>query len=144
MKHGILILTLACVAGLLISSLGLANEPAKMMEGAQKDTSHTGMQTMTQTEDMQQLQTLRQPETLDLNPSQIAEMQQLLNQEGYDLSSVKGILDQETMAAIRLFQESERLTVTGMPNPETLRALAPSGNMQEFFGLAPEFKEYTE
>ena len=144
MKHGILILTLVFVAGLLISSLGLANEPGKMMKGAQKEASQTGVQTMPQTDDIQQIQTQRQSETRDLSPAQITEMQHLLNQEGYEIGSIKGILDQESMGAIRLFQESERLTVTGMPNPETLRALAPSGNMQEFFGLAPEFKDNKE
>jgi peptidoglycan hydrolase-like protein with peptidoglycan-binding domain len=43
--------------------------------------------------------------------------------------------------AIREFQKAEGLTVTGIPDQETLRSLVTDAKTQEFFGLAPEFGE---
>lgn len=76
-----------------------------------------------------------------LNEEQVSEMQRLLKSQGYAVGSGYGIIDDETRVAIRQFQDTEGLTVTGHPNNETLRALAPNRDQQEFFGLSPEFGE---
>jgi peptidoglycan hydrolase-like protein with peptidoglycan-binding domain len=83
-----------------------------------------------------------------LNEGQVGEMQNLLTEQGYEVDnirnqtdSVHGVLTDRTTAAIRQFQDTEGLTITGYPNEETLRALAPSSDKQEFFGLSPEFGE---
>ncbi len=77
-----------------------------------------------------------------LNEAQVNELQQLLRQHGYEVGSTSGVLDRNTVAAIRQFQDMEGLTITGHPNRETLRALAPSNEQQEFFGLSPEYGEW--
>jgi peptidoglycan hydrolase-like protein with peptidoglycan-binding domain len=120
MKHGILILTLAFVAGLLISSQVLATGQGQMKS---------------------ETQTQQKSAALELNPDQTKEMQRLLNKQGYEIENITGVIDEETMAAIRIFQVTEGLTVTGMPNQETLRALAPGTGQQEYFGISPEFGE---
>ncbi len=74
-----------------------------------------------------------------LNREQITEMQHLLNKQGSMKVGVTGVLNEETMTAIRQFQSSAGLAVTGLPNRETLRTLAPDRSQQEFFGLAPEY-----
>jgi len=135
MKHGIITLTLALLAGLLISSQVMAAGQGKMMGAERQVAAQTGTQTM------EQMHTNNQVQTRELNPVQITEMQRLLEQQGYKIGSANGIIGEETMDAIRLYQGTENLTVTGMPNAETLRALAPAVNQQEFFGLAPEFGE---
>lgn len=74
-----------------------------------------------------------------LNADQISEMQRLLTSQGYDVANVNGVLDVETKAALRQFQEANGLTITSTPTTETLRALSPSWWQQEYFGLSPEF-----
>lgn len=117
MKRIILLLAILCSGGLLISSLALAAEMDK--------DSNVGYHMKT--------------EVPQLNMDQITEMQRLLNQQGYEIGMVNGVIGEETHAAIRQFQEANQLTVTGTPNVETLRALAPTTEQQEFFGLSPEY-----
>lgn len=80
-------------------------------------------------------------EDRSLNSEQISEMQKILDSQGYKVDDVNGVLNDSTREAIRQFQEAQGLVVTGMPNEETLRALAPDSKRQEFFGLSPEFSE---
>jgi len=80
-------------------------------------------------------------EDRSLNSEQISEMQKILDSQGYKVDDVNGVLNDSTREAIRQFQEAQGLVVTGMPNEETLRALAPDSKQQEFFGLSPEFSE---
>jgi peptidoglycan hydrolase-like protein with peptidoglycan-binding domain len=78
-----------------------------------------------------------------LNRSQVQEMQRILSQKGFDPGDVDGYIGPDTQEAIREFQRSEGLAVTGNPNEQTLRALAPP-EKHEFFGLAPEFEGETQ
>jgi hypothetical protein len=87
-----------------------------------------------------QKQVADQTMTQDLSVFQIREMQRLLTANGYDVGSV-GSLDEGTMTALRHFQEAQGLTITGMPNERTLRALVLSGGQFEFFGLSPAYGE---
>ena len=75
-----------------------------------------------------------------LNEEQISEMQQILQDAGYDVA-ISGELDSDTVSALEEFQRSEGLAVTGEPDENTLRSLAPTAEEQEFFGLSPEFGE---
>jgi len=52
----------------------------------------------------------------------IIALQKALNERGEDLA-VDGVLGTDTVAALRRFQDSEGLQVTGQPSPETLAAL---------------------
>jgi hypothetical protein len=76
-----------------------------------------------------------------LDREQVREMQNLLNDHGFNAGQADGYMGQRTQEALRQFQESEGLAATGTPDQETLRALAPSVEKQEFFGLSPEFGE---
>jgi peptidoglycan hydrolase-like protein with peptidoglycan-binding domain len=53
----------------------------------------------------------------------IREMQHRLNARGFHVGTPDGILGPKTRAALREFQRSENLEVTGQPNPRTLAAL---------------------
>jgi peptidoglycan hydrolase-like protein with peptidoglycan-binding domain len=77
----------------------------------------------------------------NLNQEQIREMQNLLNDQGFNAGPADGFMGPRTRVSISQFQESEGLTATGNPDQETLRALSPSAEKQEFFGLSPEFGE---
>ncbi len=77
----------------------------------------------------------------NLTPEQIREAQKLLNEHGLKAVAVDGIYGKQTRNAIREFQKSEKLTITGRLDNPTLRALAPTTEKQEFFGLSPAYGE---
>jgi len=110
----------------------MASDLSGQRESQQSMTTQTGEQVPQQVANLQ------------LNEEQRKELQRLLNEQGYEVANIDGVIGQDTMAAIRRFQESAGLKTTGMPNQETLRALAPSSDQQEFFGLSPEFGETGE
>jgi peptidoglycan hydrolase-like protein with peptidoglycan-binding domain len=140
MRRVSLILALALLSGLLIIGQALAAEQYQ-----QRDTqtvvalSGEQLRQWNLAQDRAQAQHQMRIATQQLTREQVIEMKNLLNQQGYRVSHIDGIIGNETMAAIEHFQKAEGLATTGMPNQETLRALAPSNNQQEFFGLAPEF-----
>ena len=147
MRHMTQILTLVFLGGLLISSQALAAGQSQQGD-TQKIAALTGEQlqqfnlAQERVETQERMYAQQQRETQQLNREQVREMQRLLNQRGYRIGSINGgYVGQETTAAIHSFQKDEGLTVTGMPNQETLRALAPSRVQHEFFGLSPEFGE---
>src|SRR5919206_546935 len=53
----------------------------------------------------------------------IRKVQATLNARGYKAVAVNGVLDQSTQSALRAFQKSEGLKITGRPNPRTLAHL---------------------
>lgn len=73
----------------------------------------------------------------NLNAEQIREAQRLLNQHGLKAGMADGIYGKQTRTAIRNFQKSKKLTITGSLDSQTLRALAPTTEKQDFFGLSP-------
>lgn len=85
---------------------------------------------------------IEQTGSLSLNSDQVMEMQNLLRVRGYDVGAADGMLSNQTSDAISKYQADQKLTITGTPTPETVRALAPNAEQQEFFGLSPEFGEY--
>lgn len=76
-----------------------------------------------------------------LNEEQVRHMQQILKDNGYEVGEEDGTIGPQTNKALEKFQEDQGLTVNGTPDQETLRALAPTPEEQEFFGLAPAFQE---
>ena len=56
-------------------------------------------------------------------PSTIRKVQDTLNARGYKAGPANGILGDSTRAALRQFQKSESIAVTGRPNPRTLAHL---------------------
>lgn len=53
----------------------------------------------------------------------IRKTQETLNARGYKAGPANGVLDESTQAALREFQRSEKIAVTGRPNPRTLARL---------------------
>ena len=56
-------------------------------------------------------------------PATIRRVQETLNARGYKAGAPNGILGDATRAALREFQRSEKIAVTGSPNPRTLARL---------------------
>lgn len=137
MKHTVLIVTMAItfVAGLFVAGQALGAGQEKMGKSPMMGSSSMG--------EMGQMQQTHSA-AANLNREQIREMQKLLNERGCKVGQTDGFMGPRTRAALRQFQTSEGLTKTGSPDRETLRALAPSVEKQEFFGLSPEFGEKME
>ena len=131
MKRNILIFTttMAFMAALLIGGQALGAGQEQMGQ------TQMGSSSMGQEAQMQQSRLA----SADLNRDQICEMQNLLNNQGFSSGRADGFIGPRTREALRQFQTAEGLTATGLPDRETLRALAPSAEKQEFFGLSPEF-----
>jgi len=125
MKRIILSLTMVFLAGFVVASQGLASG-----ESQHGMTSESGGMQMEQTK-----------QSVSLNNNQVRELQRILNDKGYNIGMVDGIIGPKTQQALRSFQQSEGLSVTGNPDMLTLKALAPDAKTQEFFGLSPAFEE---
>jgi peptidoglycan hydrolase-like protein with peptidoglycan-binding domain len=57
------------------------------------------------------------------SPATIRKAQETLNARGFKAGPANGVLGESTATALRAFQKSENLVVTGRLNPRTLRAL---------------------
>jgi peptidoglycan hydrolase-like protein with peptidoglycan-binding domain len=132
MKRIVLYTATAFIAGLFSSGLALAaGESYSGSERGTVEERHT---------DVPETGITGSVASFQLNEEQISEVQQILQDEGYDVA-ISGELDSDTISALEEFQRSEGLVVTGEPDENTLRALAPTAEEQEFFGLSPEFGE---
>jgi hypothetical protein len=60
----------------------------------------------------------------------IAELQQLLDEQGYDPGAVDGIFGDRTARAIRSYQANNGLKVTGRPSADLVERLRVSGREQ--------------
>jgi peptidoglycan hydrolase-like protein with peptidoglycan-binding domain len=58
-----------------------------------------------------------------LGASTIMEIQQALNEQGFDAGDVDGVWGNNTVAALRNFQQMKGLETTGQPNQDTLNEL---------------------
>ena len=133
MKHLVLISAMVAVAGLFFAGPALSagsGQMGGMSQGMSQPASGAAMGTTMQHGMIMQ----------HLNRQQVREMQTILNQNGFKVGTADGILGSRTTDALRQFQQSKGLAVTGEPNQETLRALAPA-DKQEFFGLSPSYNE---
>ena len=66
---------------------------------------------------------LRHQRQSDVEASNIAEAQQLLRQNGFYSGPVDGIMNERTREALRSFQESRQLNVTGRIDNDTAQEL---------------------
>ncbi len=130
MKRLLLILTLVMISCLLLASQATASDSKHTMGDAENQMKRMAHDSAGQAHQLDQ--------------KQIQEMQRLLQEKGYEVGSVDGVMSEETTEAIREFQEDEGLAQTGQADQKTLRALAPESDQQEFFGLSPEFGEMQE
>jgi len=141
MKRLILITTLAAFACLLIAgqALSAGNQNADM--GPSGSDQAPGMMNAGQHQNMMNEGQYQGMMGKNLNPEQIREAQRLLNEHGFKAGAADGIYGKQTRAAIRGFQQSEKLVITGKLDDPTLRVLAPNTEKQEFFGLSPAYGE---
>jgi len=131
MKNLVLYITLIFTAGLLTAGTALgAGQANRNLVAQSMDTSESGH--------MQ-----NEAAAVPLSQEQITRMQTLLNDNGYRVGQEDGVVGSRTTDAIKSFQHDQGLAETGVPDRETLKALAPSAQDQEFFGLAPAFNEET-
>jgi peptidoglycan hydrolase-like protein with peptidoglycan-binding domain len=129
MKKIILITTMAFIAGLFTVGQGLGSGDygsGKTSEESSAQVEETGKHEMA---------------AVSLDSKQISELQRILSDKGYEVGAIDGVIGESTEKALRDFQTANELAVTGNPDKETLRALAPDAETQEFFGLSPEFGE---
>jgi len=60
---------------------------------------------------------------LDIEPKRVAEIQQALAQKGFYTGEATGVYDEATIDAMRRFQASSRLDITGYPTAHALKRL---------------------
>lgn len=134
MKRIVLLTAMAFIAGLFASSMamGMSHEKSGGEEGAMEKEHGAEVTQMKSTG------------THELKQEQVRELQSILKDEGYAVGPVDGIIGPKTRGAVEEFQRDEGLAVTGNADETTLRALAPSAEKQEFFGLSPEFGKEKE
>jgi hypothetical protein len=75
-----------------------------------------------QQETMQQQELQAEPAPMGMDEQSIRELQQALNDAGYNVM-VDGIWGTQTRTALQEFQQQEGLEATGEPDPQTLAAL---------------------
>ena len=150
MKRLILIstlVTLTClfVAGQALSagnqSSGMGMSNSDKAPGMMGDGQHNNMMGDGQQQGMMEKGQHTGMMSRNLNTEQIREAQKLLNERGLKAGATDGIYGKQTEAAIRNFQKSEKLVVTGKLDNPTLKALAQSVEKQKFFGISPAFNE---
>lgn len=136
MRHLALILTLVFLGGLLITNQALAfgqYQPGETLQVA----ALTGEE-LRQWHRAQMHTQDNQVQVQHLTAEQIRTLHALLR--GYYGGEYEsGSIGRETTAAIENFQRDYKLTVTGEPNEETLRALMLHTMMDEYYGIAPIF-----
>jgi peptidoglycan hydrolase-like protein with peptidoglycan-binding domain len=64
-----------------------------------------------------------QPDRFGLRLGERQEIQRLLTRAGFDTQGADGVIGPNSEAAIRAWQQSRRLTVTGQPSREMLEQL---------------------
>jgi len=129
MRHIVLTTALAFIAGLFFAGQGLGTGEYEHGKAA---GSGSAMMEETHQSEMA---------AHSLDNEQVRELQKILTDRGFEAGPVDGIIGPRTTQALRNFQESEGLAVSGNPDENTLKALAPDAETQEFFGLSPEFGE---
>jgi peptidoglycan hydrolase-like protein with peptidoglycan-binding domain len=62
-----------------------------------------------------------------VSPENIREIERVLQAQGYNPGAVEGVMDQNTVNAIRAFQQREGLRGTAVLNPGTVKRLVGKG-----------------
>lgn len=95
--------------------------PAAAQQTQEDPAAMPGQETQQQ-ETMQQQGLQAEPAPMGMDEQSIRELQQALNNAGYDVM-VDGIWGQQTRTALEEFQQQEGIEPTGEPDPQTLAAL---------------------
>lgn len=136
MRYIVTTIAMACIGGLFTAALVLA--AAEPRTGIGSQTAEGQQQYGAATEAGQPQQ---QVTALQMDGKQVRALQSALNEKGFAVGAVDGIVGPKTMGAIRDFQSKEGLTATGQPDQQTLKALGIEVGQQEYMGLSPEFGE---
>lgn len=132
MRNIVFTTVMALIGGFFTAGLVLAASNAEMATDQQEQQYGTSSEARQQQPQMA---------ALPLNERQVRELQNTLNDKGFAVESVDGIIGPKTTTAIRNFQREEGLATTGLPDMQTLKALGINVGEQEFTGVAPEFGE---
>lgn len=139
----ILLATAATIA-LSLPAMAQGQQPADQTQNTQQpmDQSQTNQmnkqsgssQMGEQSSSGMQQQARQQIDPSDLSQDQIAEIQQALNQKGFDTKSVDGKWGPETKTALRKFQEENNLQGSGQLTEQTLAQLGVNFQGQSTVG----------
>ena len=136
MRYIVMTTAMAFIGGLFTAGLVLA--AAEPPLGISSPTE-AGQQQQGTAAEMEQPQ--QQVTALQMDGKQVRALQNALNEKGFAVGAVDGIVGPKTAGAIRDFQSKEGLTATGQPDQQTLKALGIEGGQQEYMGVSPEFGE---
>ena len=123
MRNIVMTTAMAFIGGLFSAGLVLA--------AAETPASHSSQSEMAKQQ--------QQAGAVKLDSKRVNEMQRALNEKGYAVGRVDGVVGPQTSNAIREFQSKEGLSATGQPDQQTLKALGIEVGDQEFMGVSPEF-----
>lgn len=123
MRNIVMTTAMAFIGGLFSAGLVLAS--------AETPASHSSQSEMAKQQ--------QQAGALKLDSNKVNEIQRALNEKGYAVGRVDGVVGPKTTNAIREFQSKEGLSATGQPDQQTLKALGIEVGEQEFMGVSPEF-----
>lgn len=144
MRRIVLITTVAFTAGLFTVSQGLgAGEYGKdkVSEDVGIGQGMSGIDQSRASRESSRYDMDQSVTAVKLDNSQIAEVQRLLKEKGYNPGAADGLMGPNTRRALSSFQKAKGLTATGKPTRETLQSLAPDTETQELLGLSPEFSQ---
>lgn len=74
----------------------------------------------------------RQTTALNQNPDVVRQVQQSLNQQGYEAGSVDGVWGEQTQSALQKFQQSKGMQASGQLDEQTLAALGVDASAAQF------------
>ncbi len=131
MRYIVTTTALAFIGCLFSAGLALAAGMSSQMEKEQQQYGSAA----------EPMQPQQQKTALNLDERKVSELQQALNEKGFAVGTVDGIIGPRTTGALRNFQSQEGLTATGQPDQQTLKALGIEVGQQEFMGVSPEFGE---
>lgn len=136
MRNIVMTTAMAFIGGLFSAGLVLATSetPASLGSQSEAKQQQAGASEM------------RQPHAgaMKLDSKRVNEMQKALNEKGYAVGRVDGVVGPQTTNAIREFQRKEGFSATGQPDQQTLKALGIEVGDQEFMGVSPEFGDEKE
>ena len=136
MRNIVMTTAMAFIGGLFSAGLVLATSetPAGLNSQSKTKQQQTGASEMGQ----------QHAGAMKLDSKRVNEMQKALNEKGYAVGRVDGVVGPQTTNAIREFQRKEGLSTTGQPDQQTLKALGIEVGDQEFMGVSPEFGDEKE
>ena len=150
MRNIVMTTAMAFIGGLLSAGLVLATSETPASLGSQSEAKQqpAGAMETKQQQAGQQAGAMgnkqHQAGAMKLDSKRVNELQKALNEKGYAVGRVDGVVGPQTTNAIREFQRKEGFSATGQPDQQTLKALGIEVGDQEFMGVSPEFGDEKE